>query len=543
VAFKDLSYDAVSDYMDYIKTDEGECVVGVVLEENYDRTYPNKTAACQLIGYTSSGNVGNWGLEQQYNDVLNGTQGRQYSYMSDDGTLETETHDAVDGNTIVSTIDLNIQNIVDDKIAAFMDSVGAKNVSVLVMDPNNAEVLAMGNSKTFDLNNPYDTSVLEQTYTDEEIAQMSDEETLSALNDVWRNFIISDTYEPGSTFKPFTMCAALEEGIVQDGDQFYCSGLLHVGDYDIKCHNTDGWVDIEHAIAKSCNVSMMQINAKMGKEKYVKYQSIFGFGQYTNIDLPGEASAEGLVYTLDNIGETELATSSFGQGLNCSMIQLATGFCSLINGGNYYEPHVVKEIRNSEGGTVQTIEKKLVKKTVSKTTSKLIKKYLKTVVDEGTGTGCQIAGYEIGGKTGTAEKLPRNANKYLLSFIGFAPYENPEVLVYVTVDEINLTPQDQTSYAVHLARQILKEILPYMGVQQEEVSDEESEDEVVNVNEDGTVMKAADDAALNYLNDVETTEEESTQAEDSTQDATQQEISTEAQDTAQTATTEETVTP
>ena len=365
VAFQKLAYKEVSDYLDYVKTEEGECVIGVVLQENYERSYPNKTAACQLVGYTSSGNVGNWGIEQQYNDILNGTEGRKYSYMTDAGTVETELQEAKDGYSVVSTIDLNIQNIVDKQIAQFMQSVGAKNVSVLVMDPNNAEVLAMGNSKVYDLNDPYNTEALKQIYTEEEINAMSDEEQLKAFNDIWRNVIISDTYEPGSTFKPFTMSAALEEGVVHDGDKYYCEGMLKVGDYDIKCHNIDGMTTIEQAIVKSCNVSMMQINAKLGAKQFTKYQSIFGFGQYTNIDLPGEATAESLIYSADKIGPTDLATNSFGQGFNCTMIQLCTGFCSLINGGNYYEPHVVKEIRNSDGGIVNTKEKVLMKKTES----------------------------------------------------------------------------------------------------------------------------------------------------------------------------------
>lgn len=512
VAFKDLSYDEVSAYMDYIKTDEGKCVIGVNLEENYTRTYPNHTVACHLIGYTSSGNVGNWGIEQQYNDILNGNEGRKYSYMNSDGAVETEVQNATNGNTVVSTIDLNAQSIVDKEIATFMSAVGAQNVSALVMNPQNGEVLAMSNSKTYDLNKPQDEENLKNYYPQEELDVMSDEDKIKAYNEIWRNYTISDTYEPGSTFKPFTMCAALEEGIVREGDSFYCNGILKVADREIKCHNTDGQIDIESAIAKSCNVTMMQINAKMGANLFTKYQSVFGFGQYTNIDLPGEASAESLIYSPETIGPTDLATNSFGQGFNCSMIQLCSGFCSLINGGNYYEPHVVKEIRNQQGGTVQTVDKKLVKKTVSKSTSKIIKKYLKTVVEEGTGTGCQIPGYEIGGKTGTAEKLPRDNGKYLLSFISFAPYDTPQVVVYVTVDEINLTPQDQTSYAVHLVQKIMKQLLPYLGIEQKEISEEEQNQDTINVNESGKVIDNSGTDAEKYLNndDVATTQENAT---------------------------------
>ena len=513
VVLQDLSYDDVKDYMEYRKTGEGKCVIGVQLQENYERSYPNGSAACQVIGYTSSGNVGNWGLEDQYNDVLNGTDGRQYSYMNDEGAVEMKVQDAKDGHTIVSTIDLNVQNVIDKQVAEFMKSVGAKNVSVLAMDPNNGEVLGMSNSAVYDLNDPFNADVLKQIFTDEELEKMSKKEKLDSFNEVWRNRVITDTYEPGSTFKPFTMSAALEEAIVSDGDVFYCNGIMEVGDHKIRCHNTDGMIDIEHAIAKSCNVAMMQINAALGAKQFTRYQSIFGFGQYTNIDLPGEASAESLIYSPDKIGPTDLATNSFGQGFNCTMIQLATGFCSLINGGNYYEPHMVKEIRNAEGGTVETIEKKLVKKTVSKSTSKLIKKYLKTVVDEGTGTGCQIAGYELGGKTGTAEKLPRNNGKYLLSFITFAPYDTPQIVLYVTIDEINLSPQDQTSYAVHLVRKIMKQLLPYLGVEQAEISEEEEQKQVVNVNESGQTISGTDDASSYLDEDTDST----AQAEETTE--------------------------
>ncbi|MCR4715800.1 MAG: penicillin-binding protein 2 [Lachnospiraceae bacterium] len=498
VAKTKLTYEDVCDYLDYAKSDEGKYLRGINLEENYEREYPNGSAGCHLIGYTSAGNVGNWGMEQQYNDTLNGTDGRRYRYMDESGAIVTEMKNATDGNTIVSTIDLNIQNIVDKQVKKFMSSVGAKNVSVLVMDPNNAEILAMSNSKSYDLNDPYNEEYLQMISSDAEIAVASSEAKLQALNEIWRNRAISDTYEPGSTFKPFTMCAALEEGKTYDGEEYYCGGKLHVGDWDIKCHNADGTITIKQAIAKSCNVTMMQINEKLGAETFTKYQSIFGFGQYTGVDLPGEASASSLIYNAENIGPTDLAINSFGQGFNCTMIQLATGFCSLINGGDYYQPHVVKEIRNSEGGTVETIDKKLMKKTVSKSTSKLIRSYLKEVVDSGTGTGCQIPGYEIGGKTGTAEKLPRNNGKYLLSFISFAPYANPEVMVYVTIDEIALSPQDQTSYAVHLARNILSDLLPYMGIEQVKVKDED-EQKVVNVNENGTAVSDTGDKASDYL--------------------------------------------
>ncbi len=512
-----LTYEDVEDYLEYAKTDEGKYVRGINLEENYERNYPNGSAGCHLIGYTSAGNVGNWGIEQEYSDTLNGADGRKYRYMDENGAIVTEVKNAEDGNTVVSTMDLNIQNIVDKQVKKFMSNVGAKNVSVLVMDPQSSEILAMSNSKSYNLNDPYNEDYLKYVSSDAEIAAADDEGKLQTLNEVWRNRVISDTYEPGSTFKPFTMCAALDEGVTYDGDTFVCGGKLHIGDHDIKCHNVngDGPLSPKMAIAKSCNVAMMLINEKLGAKRFTKYQGIYGFGQYTGIDLPGEASAAGLIYTADDIGPTDLAVNSFGQGFNCTMIQLGTGFCSLINGGNYYQPHVVKEIRNSEGGTVETIEKKLMKKTVSKTTSKLIRSYLKEVVDSGTGTGCQIPGYVISGKTGTAEKLPRNQGRYLLSFIGFAPYDHPEVVVYVTIDEINLPSQEQTSYAVHLARKIFAQVLPYLGIEQVKVKDDDKE--IVNVNENGTAITDNGDKASDYLKENDdvaevTTEEASTEA-------------------------------
>lgn len=478
IAKKGLSYEEVNPYNEFLTKEESEDVKGIDLEEEYERVYPNDALACQLIGYTSAGNVGTWGIEQYYNDELNGVDGRTYGYLNDDSEMERVYQAASDGDSVVSTIDVSIQRIIENHLQKFMSEVGALNASVVAMNPNNGEVLALANSASYDLNDPYNDAGLLTKYTKEDIDKMTKEEKLDALNNIWRNYVISNTYEPGSTYKPFTVAGALEEDVINDGDTFDCGGYLTVGDYDIYCHNTagDGRLTVEQAIMQSCNVSLMRIASAMGKDLFTKYQQdIFGFGNVTNIDLPGEEA--GLIYTDDKMGITDLATNSFGQNFNCTMIQLASGFCSLVNGGNYYKPHVVKQVVNAEGGVVKSIDKELVKKTISKDTSDLIKEYLYQTVEQGTGVKAKIAGYTIGGKTGTAEKLPRDKKHYLVSFVSFASVEEPEVMLYITIDEPHTIPLDNAAVATQLTHDIYQELLPYMNISQTEKQEKKEEGE------------------------------------------------------------------
>lgn len=544
VMAKKLTYEEVEAYNEYLETDEGAGVVGVWLEDEYKRYYPYGTVACQVLGFTASGNVGNSGIEKYYNEELNGTEGRQYGYLTSDQVLQRTIKEPVNGYSVITTLDTNIQMIVEKKISEYMATTGAANVSVLAMDPNNGEVLAMANSYTFDCNEPYEesnfyyqflnadgsysfereeipateapseegaeasTEAVEPIITTvsaasgEELAEkMTDDEKINALNKVWRNYIVSDTYEPGSTFKPFTVAMGLEEDIIHDGDTYVCEGQYTVieGQKPVGCHlrSGHGEVTIEQAIMQSCNCAMMQIVQKEGTSVFYRYEKAFGFGSKTYIDLPGEADTSALIYTEDGLNPMELATSSFGQGQNVSMIQLASGFCSLINGGNYYAPHLMKQIVNENGAIIVNNEPTVLRKTVSEETSNLLKEYMYQTVETGTGKRARIEGYSIGGKTGTAEKQPRGNDKYLISFIGFAPVEKPQIVLYVTVDEPNEAEQSHSGAASLLAHDIFAEVLPYMNVFQSSTSVDDGQPAVdeqstpVQVEEEQTTEEGA----------------------------------------------------
>ena len=447
-------------------------VKGIWLEEDYIRTYPYSTLASDVIGFTVDGNVGSNGIEASYNSILNGTDGREYGYLDDSSSFERTVKEADNGSTVVSTIDLQVQNIVEKHILEFNDAhknettpgEGSKNTAVIVMNPQNGEILAEASYPNYDLNNPRDIS---KYYSEEELAAMSDDEKIEKLNELWNNFCISDTYEPGSTFKPFTIAAGLETGILTGDENYVCGGVLHVGDHDIHCSNRDGHgpQTLKQSLENSCNVALMEIGQSIGTEEFCRYQKLFGFGEYTGIDLPGEGSTEGLLYTPENMDAASLATNAFGQNFNVTMTQMVAAFSSLINGGDYYKPHVVKQIQDDNGNVTENRDPVLMKKTVSKEPSDILKDYMLGVVQEGTGSLAAVEGYDVGGKTGTAEKLPRGNGKYLVSFIGYAPQENPEVVVYVVVDEPNVPGQASSSYATELSSKIMTEIFPYLGIE------------------------------------------------------------------------------
>lgn len=389
-------------------------VKGIWLEEDYVRKYPYNTLASDVIGFTVDGNVGSNGIEASYNSILNGTDGREYGYQDESTSFEQTVKEPENGQTVMSTIDLQVQSIVEKHILEFneehknqaREGEGSLDTAVIVMNPQNGEILAEASYPNYDLNNPRD---LTKYYTEEQIEAMSDEEKLDALNSLWNNFCVSDTYEPGSTFKPFVISAGLETGVLTGEESYTCGGVLHVGDHDIHCSNRDGHgtQTLKRALENSCNVALMQIGESMGAEEFTRYQELFGFGEMTGIDLPGEASTEGLLYEAENMDAASLATNAFGQNFNVTMTQLVASFCSLVNGGNYYEPHVVKQIQDENGNVTETKDPVLVRKTISKETSDIIKDYMYGVVEEGTGKSAAVEGYAIGGKTGTAEKLPR----------------------------------------------------------------------------------------------------------------------------------------
>ena len=487
VILKKISYEETKKFRE-LKEEKDSNIAGVWFEKEYIRSYPYEELAASLIGFTTTGNEGINGLEKSYNDILNGTDGREYGYLDSDNDYEKTVIKPEDGKTVVSTIDFTIQSIAESKILAFNEEhagdgkLGSNNTAVLVMDPNTGEILAMADYPTYDLNDPRDLS---KVYTKKQIKKMSDEEQLDALNQLWNNFCITETYEPGSTAKPFTVATGLDSGKLSGKETFICNGSQKVGGYTIHCVNRNGHgkETIEKAINNSCNDALMQIGDKIGIDIFVKYQEIYGFGRKTGIDLPGEARTDSLVYTKETMDATALATNSFGQNFNTTMVQLASGFCTLINGGNYYKPHVVKEILNSDGVVAEEIEPVLVRQTISKETSSYLRKYLYTTVNEGTAHSAKVEGYTMGGKTGTAEKLPRGNKKYLVSFIGFAPAADPQVLIYVIIDEPNVDNQAQSSLATNLAKEIMTEVLPYMNIYPDE-GKEDSVPKIENLEED-----------------------------------------------------------
>ena len=447
-------------------------VQGVWFEEDYLRIYPFDELACDTIGFTLSRETADAGLEGYYNSTLMGTDGRQYGYINDESDAEQTIMEPVTGESIETSLDVGAQQIVEKYVNGFKASMGAKNIGVIVMRPSTGEIIAMDGGDRYDLNNPRDMS---QVYSQEEIDKMSDEETVTALNAMWGNFCVTDAFEVGSVVKPIVMAGALEKGKISATDTFTCDGgetFGANGDTYIKCAvwpDAHGTETLSEVIANSCNDGMMQIAVKMGTEAFLKAQSLFNFGSRTGIDLPNEGA--GVIHTTETMGETELACSAFGQGFTCTMLQEINAMCSVINGGYYYQPHLVTAVKDSSGGTVRTINPVLLKQTISSDISADIRSYMQASVQEGTSRTSKVEGYSSGGKTGTAEKLPRGNKKYIVSFITFAPVENPQVLMYVAVDEPNAEEQADSKYPQYIAQGILSELLPYLNVTPDESED------------------------------------------------------------------------
>lgn len=510
VPLKRLTYDEISGFQQ-AKSDNSN-IKGVWFEEEYKRVYPYGSLAADTIGFTSTDNQGSYGLEEYYNSVLNGINGREYGYLNDDLNLERTVKAAVDGSSVHSTIDANVQMIVEKYLAKFMEEFkdnykpgnGAENVGCIIQWVNTGEILAMASVPTYDLNNVRDPqallgsmmvekvdtangyyeikkngTVIDQTVLD----AMSEDDLYLNLNNLWKNYCITGTYEPGSVAKPFTVAMALEKGDITPNSTFECSGYMEIGGYKIRCHNgAEGTMTLEKAVAKSCNVTMMKLAQLVGADDFCEYQRVFNFGLKTNVDLAGEARTASLVYSADQMGPTDLATNSFGQNFNVTMIQMITAFSSLINGGYYYEPHLVSKITNASGATVENIEPRILKQTVSEETSAYIRQYCNAVVTEGTGKTARPAGYLIGGKTGTAETIDQNTHKrskdeHVVSFMGYAPADNPQIAIYVVVDRPNVSHQGDAKHATRLVRSILTEVLPYLNIfMTEELSDTEREE-------------------------------------------------------------------
>lgn len=478
-----LSYDDIQPFVEMQDAvdDSGNKVnpniKGVWFETEYQRKYPLSTLASATVGFVSDGNVGTVGLEKYYDSTLNGVDGREYGYLNSDNAIEKTVIPAENGKNLYCSIDANVQTIVENKIKEFADTYknnartgdGAEEIAVVMMNPNTGEIIAMADYPTFDSNDPRNLSSFDQT------GDMSDDGKMDLLNKLWQNYCVTATYEPGSVQKPFTVAAGLETGTLTTDMTFFCDGYEMFGNEKVRCVNRDGHglETVEAALMDSCNDALMQMSYKIGAENFLDYQAVFGFGQKTGIDLPGEANTASLMYTLDNIKPVDLATNSFGQNYNCTMIQMVSAFSSLINGGNYYKPHVVTKITDDSGNTVENIEPTLLKKTVSQNTSDTLRNYLYNVVTNGTAKTAKVDGYSMGGKTGTAQMYDdethlRKKGAYLVSFMGFVPYDNPQLVIYTVINQPNVEDEAHSSYAQNITREILKEVLPYMNVYPDE---------------------------------------------------------------------------
>ncbi len=437
-------------------------LVGVKVDEDYKRYYPYNSLASKVLGFTGADNQGIIGLEVMYEKYLKGLDGKILTLTDAKGVeLENAAEDRIEpvaGHTLTVSLDVNIQKYAEQAAYQTMEQKGAKAVSIIVMNPQNGEIYAMVNAPEFDLNNPF-TLGADTLFT-------SSEEKQNLLNQMWRNRCINDTYEPGSTFKIITAAAGLEAGVVDLTDPFSCPGFRIVEDRKIRCHKVGGHGSetFLQGAMNSCNPVFIDVGQRLGIDGFYQYFEQFGLLGKTGIDLPGEAAT--IMHKKDNMGLVELATVSFGQSFQITPIQLLTTASSIINGGNRITPHFAVRAENKEGTMVREFSYPVSTGTVTETTSKTMRYVLEQVVAEGSGNKAQVDGYPVGGKTATSEKLPRSLKKYISSFLGFAPADDPEVIALITIDEPVGIYYGGT-IAAPVIGDIFDHILPYLGIERE----------------------------------------------------------------------------
>ena len=442
---------------------------GIEIVQDVRRYYPLGAFACQILGITNDDGDGITGLESYYDRYLSGINGRWITSKDNKKNSlvygDSKYYNAQDGYTIVTTIDQNIQNTVEERIAACLETTKADRVACIVMDPNTGEILAMAQSDEFDPNDPRQP----QPGDDEVFYSMTDTEKVAYWNRRWRSFCISDTYEPGSTFKLVTTAIALDSGVTAIGDSFECGGSLWVAGKQLKCWNypyAHGWETLENAVTNSCNVSMIQLVSRMGRETFYKGLQSFGLTEKTGVDFPGEALNQ--VYSMADMNIVEMSTMAFGQGVSLTPVSLCNTVSAVVNGGYVLEPHFVKEIRDADGKVVESFGRTVKSVAISKETSADMRYIMQYVVESGGGGKSQIAGYEIGGKTGTAQKPEAGGyskHDVVGSFIGVAPINDPQVIVMVIVDTPRYTDIHGSAVAVPCARDIIEDILKYKDIQ------------------------------------------------------------------------------
>ena len=447
-------------------------LAGVKVDEDFKRYYPYEELASKVLGFTGGDNQGIIGLEVKYEDYLKGENGMILSTTDARGVeLEGIAEDRAEptaGNTLRISIDYNIQKYAQQMAQKVMEEKQAEKVAIILMNPQNGEIYAMVNWPEFNLNEPFELP--EGTTYD------SEDEKQELLNQMWRNGCINDTYEPGSTFKIITSSACLEEGVVDLDDTFVCPGYKIVEDRRIRCHKVGGHgaETFVEGVQNSCNPVFMEIGLRLGAERFCDYFEQFGLMEKTGVDLPGEAST--IMHRLEDIGEVELATMTFGQSFQVTPVQMAATVSSLINGGKRVTPHFGVEVLDSESGkTLKTFSDKQGRRVISEKTSETMRKILESVVSVGSGKNAYIEGYSIGGKTATSQTLPRSANKYISSFIGFAPAENPQILGMCVIYDPKGIYYGGT-IAAPVVREIFDDVLPYLGIEKQENAKSEKEE-------------------------------------------------------------------
>ena len=435
-------------------------LAGVMIDEDYRRYYPYDNLASHVIGFTGGDNQGIIGLEVQYDEYLEGIPGKILTKTDAKGIeIDNEAEERVepiDGNHLVISLDINIQKYAEQALEKVVTAKSAKRGSIIIINPQNGEIYAMANYPDFNLNEPFDLG-----YDTENISSEKEQEL---LNQMWRNYCINDTYEPGSTFKILTAAAALEENVVQLDEVFYCPGYRIVEDRRIRCHKDGGHGSqtFLEGVQNSCNPVFMDIASRLGVDTFYSYYDKFGLFDKTGIDLPGEAIT--IMHEKDNIGPVELATMSFGQSFQITPLQLVRSAASVVNGGKLITPHLAIEVVNDEGNIIEKFTYNDNEKSISEETSEIMKEILESVVAEGTGQKSYLPGYKLGGKTATSEMLPRSENKYISSFLGFAPADNPQVLALVLVQEPEGIYYGGTVCAP-VIQDVFSNILPYLGVE------------------------------------------------------------------------------
>lgn len=452
---------------------------GVMVDEDYKRYYPYESLASKVIGFTGSDNQGIVGLEVAYEEYLKGIDGTILTLTTAYGVeIENAAEDRIEpqaGNDLYVSLDVNIQKYAEQAAQKVLEAKNANNVKLIVMSPQNGEIYAMVNAPEFNLNDPF--TLTENMLINIDPATLTAEKENELLNNMWRNACISDTYEPGSAFKIVTAAAALEEKVVELDDTFFCPGYKIVEDRRIRCHKVGGHGSqtFVEGIMNSCNPVFMEIGARVGVTNMYKYFSRLGLFSKTGIDLPGEAKS--IMHKPENIGAVELATISFGQSFQITPLQLLVAASAVVNGGNIVTPHFGVQVKNPQGNLVKTFQHQGATEVITKETSETMKMLLEAVVSKGTGKRAYLPGFQIGGKTATSEKLPRSSNRYISSFIGFAPADNPSVIAIVLIDEPTGIYYGGT-IAAPVISEVFENILPYLGVEARYTETEKEEFEI-----------------------------------------------------------------